>query len=414
MGQKIHPVGFRLGITRGHDSHWYFPKKQFRDALESDYKLRKDLKDRIGKGLVSRIEIERAATRVKVTIYTSRPGAVIGKGGKGIDQITSDLNKALRKENHDAQVQVNVTEVRQPELDAQLVAENIAVQLERRISHRRAMRQSMTRAQRMNCRGMKIKVSGRLNGSDIARTEGDMIGKIPLHTLRADIDYGVATAATVAGAVGIKVWVYRGEILPDKQLAALNAAQDEVENRRRRDRDERRSRSPRPQGEGRGGWDRGGDRPPRPEGADRGPRPEGGYRGGDRGPRPEGGYRGPRPEGGAPRPEGGYRGPRPEGGAPRPEGGYRGPRPEGGGPRPEGGYRGPRPEGGGPRPEGGFRGPRPEGGAPRPEGGFRGPRPEGGFRGPRPEGGGPRPEGGFRGPRPEGGPRSDQPKKEEN
>jgi small subunit ribosomal protein S3 len=273
MGQKIHPVGFRLGVIRGHDSHWFFHKRQYRFALESDYRIREVIKNRVGKGLVSRVEIERAATKVKVTVFTSRPGAIIGKQGKGIDALTADLNRMVRKEDKEAQVQVNVSEVRQPEMDAQLVAENIAVQLEKRISHRRAIRQSMTRATRMNCRGMKIKVSGRLNGSEIARSEGDMMGKVPLHTLRADIDYGYAIAETIYGTVGCKVWVYKGEVLPEKQLAALNAAQDEMDNRRRRERDERRGRGPRDRG------DRGGDRGPRTGGSwDRGaPRsPEGG------------------------------------------------------------------------------------------------------------------------------------------
>jgi small subunit ribosomal protein S3 len=233
MGQKIHPIGFRIGVIRGHDSHWYYPKRQYRDALKSDDVIRKFLRKRVGKGLVSRVEIERAASRIKVTIFTSRPGAVIGRGGKGIDSISHDLNKMARKDDDTAQVQVNVAEVRQPELDAQLVAENIAVQLERRISHRRAMRQSMTRAQRMNCRGMKILVSGRLNGSDIARSEGDMIGKVPLHTLRADIDYGQAIAYTIYGTVGIKVWIYKGEVLPEKQLAAMHGPEDLAPKRRK-------------------------------------------------------------------------------------------------------------------------------------------------------------------------------------
>ena len=236
MGQKIHPVGFRLGVIRGHDSHWIYPKRQYRVALEEDDRIRRYVRQKIGKGLISRVEIERAANRVKVTIFTSRPGAIIGRGGKGIDSISEDLNRMVRKADKTAQVQVNVSEVRQPEMDAQLVAENVAVQLERRISHRRAMRQSMTRAVRLNCRGMKIKVSGRLNGSEIARTEGDMIGKVPLHTLRADIDYGYAIAYTIYGTVGVKVWVYKGEVLPDKQLAAMNASgPDDLEPRRRRD-----------------------------------------------------------------------------------------------------------------------------------------------------------------------------------
>ncbi|HAY13358.1 MAG TPA: 30S ribosomal protein S3, partial [Armatimonadetes bacterium] len=178
---------------------------------------------------------------------TSRPGAVIGRGGKGIDQISQDLNKLVRKSDPTGMVQVNVTEVRQPELDAQLIAENIAQQLEKRVSHRRAMRQSMTRAQRMNVRGIKIKVSGRLNGAEIARTEADMVGKIPLHTLRADIDYGYGIAYTIYGTVGVKVWVYRGEVLPEKQLAMMQTptAEERGPRRERRDRPDR-DRGPRP------------------------------------------------------------------------------------------------------------------------------------------------------------------------
>lgn len=242
MGQKIHPIGFRLGVIRGHDSHWIYPKRLYRDALVGDQQIRKYVKKKISKGLVSRVEIERAANRVKVTIFTSRPGAVIGRGGKGIDEISAELNKMVRKDDATAQVQVNVSEVRQPELDAMIVAENIAVQLEKRISHRRAMRQAMTRAERMNGRGMKIIVAGRLNGADIARNEVSMFGKIPLHTLRADIDYGTAEAHTVYGVVGVKVWVYRGEVLPEKQLQMLNDAANERRPRRRnkRDRDDRR------------------------------------------------------------------------------------------------------------------------------------------------------------------------------
>ena len=242
MGQKIHPIGFRLGVIRGHDSHWIYPKRQYRDALVGDQQIRKYVKKKISKGLVSRVEIERAANRVKVTIFTSRPGAVIGRGGKGIDEISAELNKMVRKDDPTSQVQVNVSEVRQPELDAVIVAENIAVQLEKRISHRRAMRQSMTRAERMNGRGMKIIVSGRLNGADIARNEVSMFGKIPLHTLRADIDYGTAEAHTVYGIVGVKVWVYRGEVLPEKQLQMLNdAANERRPRRRKRDKDDRKT-----------------------------------------------------------------------------------------------------------------------------------------------------------------------------
>lgn len=221
MGQKINPVGFRVGVIRGFDSHWYYNKKQYKDALLQDHRIRNYIKDRVGLGNISRVEIERAANRVKVTIFTARPGAIIGKGGKGIDELTDRLNHLVRLEDKTMGVQVNVTEVRQPELDAQLVAEGIAQQLEKRISHRRAMRQAMTRCMRMNGRGMKVQVSGRLNGAEIARREKDKVGKIPLHTIRADIDYGFAFAHTIYGSVGCKVWIYKGEVLPERKVAEL-------------------------------------------------------------------------------------------------------------------------------------------------------------------------------------------------
>ncbi|MBV6457248.1 MAG: 30S ribosomal protein S3 [Fimbriimonadaceae bacterium] len=223
MGQKIHPTGFRIGVIRGWDSHWFFKKKGYAEALKQDHEIRSEIRKHVGTGNVSRVEIERAANRIKVNIFTSRPGAIIGRGGKGIDDLTNKLNRMVRKTDTTSVAQVNVSEVRQPELDAQLVAENIAIQLERRVSHRRAMRQAMTRCLRMNGRGIKVMVSGRLNGSDIARTEMDKVGKVPLHTLRADIDYGVATAFTIYGSVGVKVWIYKGEVLPERHRQALEA-----------------------------------------------------------------------------------------------------------------------------------------------------------------------------------------------
>lgn len=232
MGQKIHPVGFRVGVIRGFDSHWYYGKKGYSQALLQDHKIREFLKMRLGLGNVSRVEIERAANRVKVTIFTARPGAIIGKGGKGIDELSDRLNRLVRRMDPTVGVQVNVTEVRQPELDAQLVAENCAIQLERRVSHRRAMRQAMTRVVRMNGRGIKIMVAGRLNGSEIARSEVDRVGKIPLHTIRADIDYGFAVARTMYGAIGVKVWIYKGEVLPER---SRQAQMEEERPRRRRE-----------------------------------------------------------------------------------------------------------------------------------------------------------------------------------
>lgn len=282
MGQKIHPIGFRVGVIRSHDSHWIYPKSKYRNAVESDNKIRKFVGQHVPKGLVSRVEIERAAQKVRVNIWTSRPGAIIGRQGKGVDTLTQELNKLVQKDDPTAVVHVNVDEVRQPELDAQLVAENIAVQLERRISHRRAMRQAITRVQRLNGRGVKILVSGRLNASDIARSEGDMIGKVPLHTIRADIDYGQATAATVAGSVGIKVWIYKGEILsPRDRVAEMPAP-----------RRERRPRAPR----GEGGFDRG-DRPrPQDSGGGYGQSRRRDYSERPRGPRPTSDQGGARPE----------------------------------------------------------------------------------------------------------------------
>ncbi|MGV3615318.1 MAG: 30S ribosomal protein S3 [Fimbriimonas sp.] len=232
MGQKIHPVGLRVGVIRGFDSQWYYNKKGYGAALLQDHRIRNFIKRRTGLGNISRIEIERAANRIKVTIFTARPGAIIGRGGKGIDELTDTLNRIVRREDPTMVVQVNVTEVRQPELDAQLVAENIAIQLEKRISHRRAMRQAMTRVVRLNGRGIKVQVSGRLGGSEIARREGDKVGKIPLHTIRADIDYGTATARTIYGSVGVKVWIYKGEVLPERRLREMEAARDEREGGR--------------------------------------------------------------------------------------------------------------------------------------------------------------------------------------
>jgi small subunit ribosomal protein S3 len=252
MGQKIHPVGFRVGVIRGHDSHWFYKKKGYAEAVKLDHDVRTYIKRRTGLGNVSRVEIERAANRLKVNIFTARPGAIIGRGGKGIDELTDTLNRMVRRVDPTMVVQVNVSEVRQPELDAQIVAENVCAQLEKRISHRRAMRQAMTRVVRLNGRGIKLQVSGRLGGGEIARSEGDKMGKVPLHTLRADIDYGFAEAHTIYGIVGCKVWIYKGEVLPEKRLRELDQiiASQQEERRGRRD-------------------DRGGDRGPR---RDRGPR----------------------------------------------------------------------------------------------------------------------------------------------
>lgn len=210
MGQKVNPIGLRLGINRTWDSTWYADKK-YAELLHEDLKLRKYVKNRLFAASVSRIQIERAANRIRITIHTARPGMVIGRGGAEADALRKDLEKMTGK-----QVSVNILEVKHAETDAQLIAENIASQLERRISFRRAMKQAMMRAERLGAQGIRMKTSGRLGGAEIARTEGYSSGKLPLHTLRADIDYGFAEAKTTYGKIGVKVWVYKGEVLPTR------------------------------------------------------------------------------------------------------------------------------------------------------------------------------------------------------
>ncbi|MGE5558907.1 MAG: 30S ribosomal protein S3 [Bacillota bacterium] len=210
MGQKVNPLGLRLGIIRDWDAKWY-AEKGYSDLLYEDVKIRRTIKKQLYASGVAKVEIERSANRVKVTIYTARPGLVIGKGGAEVEQIRKRLEEMTGK-----QVNVNIYEVKVPELCAQLVAENIAFQLEKRTSHRRAMKQAMTRTMKMGAQGVKVLCSGRLMGAEIARNEGYAEGKVPLHTLRADIDYGFAEARTTYGKIGVKVWIYRGEILPQK------------------------------------------------------------------------------------------------------------------------------------------------------------------------------------------------------
>lgn len=209
MGQKIHPHGLRVGIIKDWDAKWYANKKQFADTLIEDVKLRTFLKKRLFASGVSKIEIERAANRVKINIFTAKPGIVIGKGGVGVEETKKALQKLTQKN-----VVVNIVEVKNPELDGQLVAENIAAQLEKRISFRRAMKQAMGRAMKSNAKGIKTAVAGRLGGAEIARNEGYHEGSIPLQTLRANIDYGFAEAATTYGRIGVKVWINKGEVLP--------------------------------------------------------------------------------------------------------------------------------------------------------------------------------------------------------
>ena len=208
MGQKVHPHGFRVGIIKDWDSRWFTKKHNFADYLVEDDKIRKYLKKKLFIAGISKIEIERAANKISVSIYTGKPGIVIGKGGTGVDVLKQDLLKLTGKN-----VVVNIIEVKRPDLDAQLVAENVAAQLEKRISFRRAMKQAIGRSMKGGAKGIKLKCSGRLGGAEIARNEQYHEGSIPLQTLRADIDYGFAEAHTTYGRIGVKAWLYKGEIL---------------------------------------------------------------------------------------------------------------------------------------------------------------------------------------------------------
>ncbi len=213
MGQKVNPHGLRVGIIKDWDSKWYADKKSFDELLVEDYNIREYVKEKLFIAGISRLEIERAANKIKLNVYTAKPGMVIGRGGSGVEELRNELEKMTGKS-----VVINVEEIKKPELDAQLVAENIASQLERRVSFRRAMKQGIQRTMRAGALGMKTSVSGRLGGADMARTEGYSEGTIPLQTLRADIDYGFAEADTTYGKLGVKVWLYKGEVLPTKNV----------------------------------------------------------------------------------------------------------------------------------------------------------------------------------------------------
>ena len=205
MGQKVHPTGFRLGYNKTWRSRWY-AEKEYASLLHEDLALKKDLKKRFSHAGVSRVEIERAANKLKITIYTSRPGIIIGRKGQEVDKLKQEVQKRTGKE-----VFINIQEILKPELDAQLVSESVALQLEKRIAFRRAMRKAVDAALRFGCKGIKVRVSGRLNGAEIARTEWYLQGQLPLHTLRADLDYGFHEAHTTFGQIGVKTWIYRGE-----------------------------------------------------------------------------------------------------------------------------------------------------------------------------------------------------------
>lgn len=214
MGQKVNPVGLRVGIIRDWESKWY-AGKDYADLLHEDIKIRELIQQRLKDAAVSSVEIERAANRVNVTIHTAKPGMVIGKGGSEVDNLRNSIAKLSDKKVH-----ININEIKNADLDATLVAENIAQQLERRISFRRAMKQAIQRTMRSGAQGIKTMVSGRLGGAEIARSEGYSEGTVPLHTLRADIDYGTAEAHTTYGRIGVKVWIYRGEVLPTSKNKA--------------------------------------------------------------------------------------------------------------------------------------------------------------------------------------------------
>jgi len=213
MGQKVNPIGLRLGIIKGWESNWY-GGDEFADKLVEDFKIRKYIIARIPKGGISKIIIERTIKRITLTIHTARPGVVIGKGGSEVDLIKEELKQITKKD-----VQINIFEIKRPELDAKLVGESIAQQLKARISYRRAMKQAIASAMRVGAQGIKIKVSGRLGGAEMARTEQYKEGRIPLHTLRADIDYAISEANTVYGIIGIKVWIFNGEVYGKRDLS---------------------------------------------------------------------------------------------------------------------------------------------------------------------------------------------------
>jgi len=213
MGQKVNPVGLRLGIVKGWDSAW-FGGKDFSDKIVEDHKIRKYIDARIPKGGISKVIIERTLKRITLTVHTARPGVVIGKGGSEVDKIKEELKKLTGKD-----LQINIFEIKRPELDAKLVGESIAQQLQARISYRRAMKQAIASAIRVGAQGIKIKVSGRLGGAEMARSEQYKEGRIPLHTLRADIDYAISEANTVYGKIGIKVWIFKGEVFGKRDLS---------------------------------------------------------------------------------------------------------------------------------------------------------------------------------------------------
>ncbi|RZS85577.1 30S ribosomal protein S3 [Pigmentiphaga kullae] len=265
MGQKIHPTGFRLSVSRNWSSRWYASGSAYANMLAEDIKVREYLKKKLKGASVGRVIIERPAKNARVTVYSARPGVVIGKKGEDIEILKADLQRLMGVPVH-----VNIEEIRKPEIDAQLIADSIAQQLEKRIMFRRAMKRAMQNAMRLGAQGIKIMSAGRLNGIEIARTEWYREGRVPLHTLRANIDYGTSEAGTTYGLIGIKVWVYKGDTLGSAELAAApEATKDEERKPRRGPRNDRPGNRP-GAGRGRGGR--------RPEGEAAAAAPEGGAR----------------------------------------------------------------------------------------------------------------------------------------
>lgn len=219
MGQKVHPIGIRLGIVKDWTSKWYADSKDFADTLNMDLKVRDFIQKKLAHASVSRVQIERPANNARITVHTARPGIVIGKKGEDIERLRRSVSQMM-----EMPVSINIEEIRKPELDAKLVAENVAQQLERRIMFRRAMKRAVQNAMRLGALGIKVRVSGRLNGAEIARTEWYHEGRVPLHTLRADIDYGVVEASTTYGIIGVKVWIFKGEIFDKKSQPPAIAA----------------------------------------------------------------------------------------------------------------------------------------------------------------------------------------------
>ena len=238
MGQKIHPVGFRLGITQEHRSRWFADASRYPELLQEDHKIRQYVRKNLSNAGISDVRIERKADQIDLEVHTARPGVVVGRGGSGIEALRVGLQKAL---GGNRQIRINVLEVDRVDADARLIGEYIAQQLERRVSFRRVVRQAIQRAQRAGVQGIKVQVSGRLNGAEIARTEWTREGRVPLHTLRADIDYAYCQARTIYGILGIKVWIFKGEVIPGQEEQPTPSAQPRRRQPRRRQQFEDRS-----------------------------------------------------------------------------------------------------------------------------------------------------------------------------